>query len=718
MATSRQRGYVQPLSGGEEQGGPMSPYAQPRRMAPGGGGGGGDGPPARNPGRGRRVAGGGGGGGAPQAQFTRINSMIYQPSPQQEEQPAEPRYKRTMSMVAPAPNNKTPPRGVRAAGAGGPHAGGPGMGAGRGGRGKLPHSSSVGGPEGGMRRGVGAVGAGVEDPLADQFGRSMTVGTKAPTPRGPGAGRGAGGGGGGGQFGGGEPEIGRSLTATDGRHRSPLRQNPHATGGMGVGGMITPRRTQAQQMVAGGGRGGMGGMGGMGAGPGSPYRQRAGSGFSQGGYMEGGGEYNDESDGMYGEDGYHQNMQRSRSTGMGMMGAGGRMAGGGMAMGGMGGGMPPHAPGGRGMGGGRMSMGEEHYYTSDASEGGPGGGAYPRSRSVNPRLEGAAEAGGMAAQGKAGKAEVDPSELPMLPPPGSPQVVQCQRCSQLLEVPAALPPAKKGIQKLRCGKCMRISRFRVNPADPRTAAAAAAAAAGGVSGGEGFSDNPDVADSGSEYQQNDYMQQQQQQQQQPPRSPRLLQGLPSGGGFGRGMGGGMGGGGGGGGAPPLSPRMQRPGGGFGGQQMHNPGPREGGGMGGGGGSGGEERATYARRVIVNGEPIRDDYVSVVEQRAGNIHPGNYWYDQVAGFWGEMGGPCLGIIPPGIEFGTPIPVDCAGGATRVYVNGRELHKKDLDRLMKRGLPSKPNMSYRVEINGSVYDEETGDYLLSLGKLAPS
>ncbi|CAI5477983.1 unnamed protein product [Closterium sp. Yama58-4] len=676
-------------------------------------------------------------------------------------------------MVAPAPNNKTPPRGVRAAGAGGPHAGGPGMGAGRGGRGKLPHSSSVGGPDGGMRRGVGA---GVEDPLADQFGRSMTVGNKAPTPRGPGAGRGVGGGG---QFGGGEPEIGRSLTATDGRHRSPLRQNPHATGGMGVGGMITPRRTQAQQMVAGGGRGGMGGMGGMGGAPGSPYRQRAGSGFSQGGYMEGGGEYGDESDGMYGEDGYHQNMQRSRSTGMGMMGAGGRMAGGGM-----GGGMPPHAPGGRGMGGGRMGMGEEHYYTSDASEGGAGGGAYPRSRSVNPRLEGAGasgDAGGMAAQGKAGKAEVDPSELPMLPPPGSPQVVQCQRCSQLLEVPAALPPAKKGIQKLRCGKCMRVSRFRVNPADPRSAAAAAASA-GGVSGGEGFSDNPDVADSGNEYQQNDYMQQQQQQQQQqPPRSPRLLQGLPGAGGFGRGMGGGMGGGGGGGGAPPLSPRMQRPGGGFGGQQMHNPGqqmnnpgqhgrtpsnadsestvvirqesagrhaagsfyhhmrpesesdlsspvsgaegpsprgPREGGGMGGGGGSGGEERATYARRVIVNGEPIRDDYVAVVEQKAGNIHPGNYWYDQVAGFWGEMGGPCLGIIPPGIEFGTPIPVDCAGGATRVYVNGRELHKKDLDRLMKRGLPSKPNMSYRVEINGSVYDEETGDYLLSLGKLAPS
>ncbi|GJP54032.1 hypothetical protein CLOM_g13141 [Closterium sp. NIES-68] len=697
------------------------------------------------------------------------------------------------------------------------------MGAGRGGRGKLPHSSSVGGPDGGMRRGVGAVGAGVEDPLADQFGRSMTVGSKAPTPRGPGAGRGAGGGGvgGGGPFGGGEPEIGRSLTATDGRHRSPLRQNPHATGGMGVGGMITPRRTQAQQMVAGGGRGGMGGMGMGGGAPGSPYRQRAGSGFSQG-YMEGG-EYGEDGDGMY-EDGYNQaNMQRSRSTGMGMMGGGGRMGGGGMPMGGMGGGMPPHGPGGRGMGGsGRMGMGEEHYYTSDASEGGGGGGLYPRSRSMNPRVEGVGEAGGMAAQGKAGKAEVDPSELPMLPPPGTPQVVQLGA-----PVPALLPtpgsasspaPSEEGNPEAALRQVHACVSLHSQPADPRSAAAAAAAS-GGVSGGEGFSDNPDVADSGSEYQ-----------QQVPPRSPRLLQGLPGAGfGGGRGgMGGGMAGGGGG-GAPPLSPRMQRPGGGsFGGpggpgQQVHNPGQhgrmpsnadsestvvirqesagrhaagsfyhhmrpesesdlsspvsgaegygggrgggrgggggggrggsavggprrmiyqrqssfesgdlsssggmpspsprgqREGGGMGGGGGSGGEDRATFTRRVIVNGEPIRDDYVSVVEQRAGPIHPGNFWYDQIAGFWGEMGGPCLGIIPPGIEFGTPIPVDCAGGATRVYVNGRELHKKDLDRLMKRGLPSKPNMSYRVEINGSVYDEETGDYLLSLGKLAPS
>ena len=46
--------------------------------------------------------------------------------------------------------------------------------------------------------------------------------------------------------------------------------------------------------------------------------------------------------------------------------------------------------------------------------------------------------------------------------------VQCQRCNQLLEVPQILPPAKKGVQKLRCGKCLRVSRFRENLVDPRS----------------------------------------------------------------------------------------------------------------------------------------------------------------------------------------------------------------------------------------------------------
>ena len=65
----------------------------------------------------------------------------------------------------------------------------------------------------------------------------------------------------------------------------------------------------------------------------------------------------------------------------------------------------------------------------------------------------------------------------------------------------------------------------------------------------------------------------------------------------------------------------------------------------------------------------------------------------------------------------MPQQCAGGTTGILVNGRELHVKDLERLMKRGLPTTPNSAYRVEINGNVFDEQSGDFIMSLGKLAP-
>ncbi|WOH09533.1 hypothetical protein DCAR_0728990 [Daucus carota subsp. sativus] len=124
-------------------------------------------------------------------------------------------------------------------------------------------------------------------------------------------------------------------------------------------------------------------------------------------------------------------------------------------------------------------------------------------------------------------------------------------------------------------------------------------------------------------------------------------------------------------------------------------------------------------VSVNGHPIPDRFVKKAEEFAGRIQPGEYWYDSRAGFWGVMGGPCLGIIPPSIEeFNFPLPETCAGGDTGVFVNGRELHQKDLKLLGKRGLPTDVDRSYIIEISGRVLDDESGEELDSLGKLAPT
>ncbi|KAG6552279.1 hypothetical protein Mapa_006132 [Marchantia paleacea] len=128
---------------------------------------------------------------------------------------------------------------------------------------------------------------------------------------------------------------------------------------------------------------------------------------------------------------------------------------------------------------------------------------------------------------------------------------------------------------------------------------------------------------------------------------------------------------------------------------------------------------YRRKVVVNGVKIRDDCVRKAESQAGPIHPGKYWYDSRAGFWGAAGGPCLGIIPPFIEeLDYPMAADCAGGSTGITVNGRELHHMDLQKLVSRGFPSVPGMAYRVDIDGRFVELSSGAELRGLGHLAPS
>ncbi|KAK6129956.1 hypothetical protein DH2020_036350 [Rehmannia glutinosa] len=80
---------------------------------------------------------------------------------------------------------------------------------------------------------------------------------------------------------------------------------------------------------------------------------------------------------------------------------------------------------------------------------------------------------------------------------------------------------------------------------------------------------------------------------------------------------------------------------------------------------------------------------------------------------------IDVVQPNIEeFDYPLPENCAAGNTGVFVNGRELHQKDLDLLASRGLPITKNRSYLVEITGRVIDEQTGEELDGLGKLAPT
>jgi hypothetical protein len=92
----------------------------------------------------------------------------------------------------------------------------------------------------------------------------------------------------------------------------------------------------------------------------------------------------------------------------------------------------------------------------------------------------------------------------------------------------------------------------------------------------------------------------------------------------------------------------------------------------------------AQGVTVNGQALE-----ISTQRALESHyqtrlvPGRYWYDPVSGLWGREDGPSEGQIAPGLELGGPLAatasVKTSQGRTLVYVNGREIHARELASL---------------------------------------
>lgn len=130
-------------------------------------------------------------------------------------------------------------------------------------------------------------------------------------------------------------------------------------------------------------------------------------------------------------------------------------------------------------------------------------------------------------------------------------------------------------------------------------------------------------------------------------------------------------------------------------------------------------ASLKGKVVVNGHILSSTAIKHAEERAGKLRPGSYWYDSEAGFWGVEGGPCLGILPPLIEeLSYPMAGKCSNGDTRVYINGRELHSKDLAVLSQRGLSEKAGMAYSLGFDGVLVDGTTGLEIKHLGKLAPT
>ena len=95
---------------------------------------------------------------------------------------------------------------------------------------------------------------------------------------------------------------------------------------------------------------------------------------------------------------------------------------------------------------------------------------------------------------------------------------------------------------------------------------------------------------------------------------------------------------------------------------------------------GQPATPQSRHITFNGKPLTAEQqkrLEAVEREHGVRLPDrDYWYDNRSGAAGFWKGPELGALPAGLELGGPMPANCSGQGTGVFVNGRELHPADV------------------------------------------
>lgn len=76
-------------------------------------------------------------------------------------------------------------------------------------------------------------------------------------------------------------------------------------------------------------------------------------------------------------------------------------------------------------------------------------------------------------------------------------------------------------------------------------------------------------------------------------------------------------------------------------------------------------------VVVNGRIMTENQKFEYTKLYGSAPvPGNYWYDSKTGWFGLMGGPPMGTLKPGFDWGA-IPENASNGNSGVYINDRHL-----------------------------------------------
>lgn len=86
-------------------------------------------------------------------------------------------------------------------------------------------------------------------------------------------------------------------------------------------------------------------------------------------------------------------------------------------------------------------------------------------------------------------------------------------------------------------------------------------------------------------------------------------------------------------------------------------------------------------IYINGAEVEKHQGRALIILYGQIPAGNYWYDPKTGLWGKVGGPSKGQFLPNMGFGGELDPQASGGGTQVFINGREIHVQELNRLQE-------------------------------------
>jgi len=128
-------------------------------------------------------------------------------------------------------------------------------------------------------------------------------------------------------------------------------------------------------------------------------------------------------------------------------------------------------------------------------------------------------------------------------------------------------------------------------------------------------------------------------------------------------------------------------------------------------------AEPARKLTINGRDLNPQQWRVVENierfYSVRLPDGGYWYDNRTGAVGFWNGPAFGLVQAGLNLGGPMPANCSGGLSRVFVNGRALHPLDIAALSQL-TPVNPGR-YWMDAQGNV-GYEGGPAVVNLVQIA--